>query len=151
MTHTCIALEFESLTVKTRAGRFVEKRRPVPDIRRVALKVFVYSIRYRFFQLECYWRVFVRLDEDCYRELRSHFLTIVTWNSYADAERVEREFWCLPVRVYDPVFGQLLAIAKQGNRAQRKRGFEPVDFGCLTAKVKVTEVFADEEQCSDAA
>jgi hypothetical protein len=56
----------------------------VSDIRRTALKAFGYSIRYSCSQADCRRKVFVRLDRRTYRELKSHMLSVCTWECFRD-------------------------------------------------------------------
>lgn len=118
--------------------------RTVADIRRKALKVFGYSIRFGYSAGEQRMKVFVRLDAERYRELKNHFAAMATWESYRDPLPLEREFRRLPVLAYDPVFDQLVAIARQVNRARRRRGFAPVRLACLPCKVQPTRVFIEQ-------
>lgn len=74
---------------------------------------------------------------------KSHLLTMATWESFRDPQRMEREFGRLPVQVYDPIFDQLVAIAGQVNRARRRRGFAPGTLACLPCKVQPTKVFVE--------
>ncbi len=117
--------------------------RSVADIRRQALKVFGYSIRFGYSVEAKRPKVSVRLTDERYRELKHHLLTMATWESSRDPQRLEREFRRLPVQVYDPVFDQLLAIAHQVNRARRRRGFAPISLACLPCKVQPTKVFVE--------
>ncbi len=116
----------------------------VTDIRRQALKVFGYSIRHGYSAAQNRMKVSVRLDEARYRELKHHLVTMATWESFRDPERLEREFRRLPVQAYDPVFDQLVAIARHVNRVRRRRGFMPVRLACLPCKVQTTKVFNDD-------
>ena len=123
---------------------YADHARSVTDIRRKALKAFGYSIRFGYCVGEKRSKVFVRLDENRYRDLRNHFLTIGVWNSCRKPELLEREFSNLPVQAYRPVFEQLLAIAKQVNRARRRRGFAPINLNCVPCRVWPTKVFVEE-------
>lgn len=116
----------------------------VVDIRRVALKVFGYSIRYAFSRESKRWRVFVRLDEPTYRTLRAHMITMAAWDSHLCPRRMEREFSRLPYQPYSPVYRQLLSIAKGVNRVRKRRGFSPIDHGCVRTKKRLTTVFCSE-------
>lgn len=132
------------MLTKGRHERFyADHGRSVLDIRRTALKVFGYSIRYSYSAAEKRMKVFVRLDDERYRELRSHLLTIATWESYREPERMARELARLPVQVYEPVFGQLLTILRQLNRSRRRRGFRTVPVGSLPCKVQLRKVFVE--------
>jgi hypothetical protein len=123
----------------------------IQDIRRTALKVFGYSIRYGFSQEQRRHKVSVRLDADTYRQVKAHLLTVATWDSFRARDRMEREFERLPYQIYGPIFDQLLAIAKQVNRSRRRRGFEQVDYGCIPTKVRLKSVFVDDDEieCQD--
>lgn len=115
----------------------------VTDIRRQALKAFGYSIRYGLSAGDKRMKVFVRMDDYRYRELKNHLLTMAVWESFRDPERLEQEFQRLPIQVYGPVFEQLLAMLRQVNRARRRRGFLAVSATCLPCKVRPTKVFAE--------
>jgi hypothetical protein len=115
----------------------------VRDIRRQALKVFGYSIRFGVSANGKTRKISVRLDQEKYREIREHFLAICAWDSYRDPQRLEREFTRLPYQPYGPVFLQLHSIWKAVNRSRGKRGFEPLAFSCLRNKLKLGKVFAE--------
>ena len=88
---------------------YADHHSQVRDIRRTALKVFGYSIRYTFSEIEKRHKVFIRLDAQTYRKVEAHMLTIGVWNSYRDKTRLEREFSRLPYQPYAPVYAQLVA------------------------------------------
>ena len=73
-------------------------------------------------------------------------LTVGVWDSYREKERIEREFSRLPYQAYEPVFAQLLAIAKKLNRARRRRGFDAIDFRCIRNKRRLGTVFVEKEE-----
>jgi len=124
----------------------------VQDIRRTALKVFGYSVRYSFSEIEKREKVFIRLDLKTYRKVTAHMLTVAVWDSYRCLEKIEREFNRLPYQPYEPVFAQLVAIAKKVNRARRRRGFEALDLKCIRNKRRLGTVFVEhEEESSEAA
>ncbi|REJ90429.1 MAG: hypothetical protein DWQ34_17470 [Planctomycetota bacterium] len=142
-------LRYDRLAVimltKGRHDQFYQDHgRSVADIRRQALKVLGYSIRLSYSTAEQRTKVFIRLDEDRYRELKNHFITMSAWESFRDPLRLEREFRRLPVLAYDPVFDQLVAIARQVNRTRRRRGFAPIRLRCLPCKVQPTKVFTEQ-------
>lgn len=118
----------------------------VRDIRRQALKVFGYSIRYGVSTTTKNPKILVRLDQQKCREVRAHFMTICTWNSFRDPRRLEREFARLPYQPYGPVFLQLHSIWKAANRSRRRRGFEPLAFACLRNKLSLRKVFVAREE-----
>ena len=115
----------------------------VLDIRRTALKAFGYSIRLGYSEVEKRWRVSVRLDKETYRRVKSHMLTICTWPAYRSKETMEQQFRGLPYQVYGPVREQLYIIAKTVNRIRGRTGLSPVDYQCISNKMRVTKVFAD--------
>lgn len=123
----------------------------VQDIRRTALKVFGYSVRYSFSEIEKRQKVFIRLDPKTYRRLTAHMLTIGVWDSYRDRVALEREFHRLPYQPYEPVFAQLVAIAKQVNKVRRRRGFDPIDLGCIKNKRRLGTVFVESKEAEQAA
>jgi hypothetical protein len=135
------------LVVMATKGRhdtfYADHGRNIQDIRRAALKVFGYSIRYGFSQERKRWKVSVRLDEETYRKLKAHLETVAAWDSYRSKERMEREFFRLPYQPFGPVYVQLLAIAKLVNRTRRRRGFLPIDYGCIRNKKQLGKVFVD--------
>jgi hypothetical protein len=123
----------------------------VRDIRRTALKAFGYSIRYTLSELEKRHKVFIRLDAETNRKVKAHMLTICVWNAYRDSETLEREFRRLPYQAYEPVFAQLLTIARQVNRARRRRGFDAIDLDCITWKRRLGTVFVERQENEEAA
>ena len=123
----------------------------VQDIRRTALKVFGYSIRYTFSENEKRHKVFIRLDAETNRKVKAHMLTIGLWNSYRDKAAWEREFRRLPYQPYEPVFAQLASIARLVNRERRRRGFDPIDLACITYKRRLGTVFVEIDESEEAA
>ena len=130
---------------------YADHRSQVKDIRRTALKVFGYSIRYTFSESEKRQKVFIRLDAETYRQVKAHMLTIGVWNAYRDKTDLEREFRRLPYQPYEAVFAQLISIARRVNRARRQRGFEAIDLACITYKRRLGTVFVDLEGAERAA
>jgi len=116
----------------------------VLDIRRQALKVFGYSIRFAMSAEEKRWKVSVRLDKETYRKVQSHMLTLAVRDSYRSKERLEREFRRLPYQAYKPVYAQLCSIAQQVNRERRRRGFEAISLECIRKERRLRTVFIDE-------
>jgi hypothetical protein len=130
---------------------YADHQSQVQDIRRTALKVFGYSIRYTFSENEKRHKVFIRLDAETYRQVKAHMLTIGLWNSYRDKGALEREFRRLPYQPYEPVFAQLASIARQVNRERRRRGFDAIDLACITYKRRLGTVFVEREETDKAA
>ncbi len=122
---------------------YADHQKDIKDIRRTALKVFGYSIRYTFSELDKAWKVFVRLDAETYRQLKAHMLTVAVWDSYRDKLRLEREFSRLPYEPYGPVFGQLLGILRAANRCRRRRGFRTADATCIRKFRRLGKVFVE--------
>ena len=115
----------------------------VGDIRRTALKLFGYSIRYSYSELERRNKVFVRLDDKTRRMLEAHMLAIATWDAYRDRTAMEKEFHSLRYQPYEPVYAQLVAIAKKVNKVRRRRGFEKIALSCIRTKRRLGPVFAE--------
>jgi hypothetical protein len=137
---------FVIMLSKGRHARFYDDHGGnVADIRRHALKVLGYSIRFAFSEVEKRWKVSVRLDAETYRKLKAHMLTIAVWDSYRDKNRLEREFSRLPYEPYGPVYEQLLSILRQVNRVRRRRGFAPVDPSCIRKYRRLSKVFIEPE------
>ena len=113
----------------------------ISDIRRTALKVYGYSIRFNTNAN----KVSVRLDEQTQSKAKAHLETIAAWDSYRDVAKLEREFMRLPYQPYAPVYRQLITIAKSVNRIRRKRGFDPIDLSCVRTKKRLVKVFMEEE------
>jgi hypothetical protein len=123
----------------------------VQDIRRTALKVFGYTVRHSFSEIEKRQKVFIRLDAKTYRKVMAHMLTIGVWDSYRDKTALEREFNRLPYQPYGPVFAQLCVIAKQVNKVRRRRGFDAIDLSCIKNKRRLGTVFVECEGTERAA
>lgn len=140
------------LTKGKHEGFYEDHHSQVRDIRRTALKVFGYSVRYSFSEIEKRQKVFIRLDPKTYRKVMAHMLTVGVWEAYRCKEKMEQEFNRLPYQPYEPVFAQLLAIAKKVNRARRRRGFDALDFKCIKNKRRIGTVFVENEvESSEAA
>lgn len=116
----------------------------VLDIRRTALKAFGYSIRWGLSERQKRHRVFVRLDKATYRKVKGHMLGLCRCDGHRTKESMEAEFRRIPFQLYGPVREQLYAIAKAVNRARRRAGFSAIDYSCISNKLQVTKVFADE-------
>lgn len=114
----------------------------VLDIRRTALKAFGYSIRWGFSEAERRFRASVRLDKETYREVKGHMLAICVWPSCQPQDAMERQFRRLPYQLYGPVREQLYRIARAVNRRRRRAGLPPIDYDCISSKMRVTKVFA---------
>ena len=122
----------------------------VQDVRRTALQVFGYSIRYGMSERLGRRKVSVRLSPENYRKVKAHFLAVCCWDSYRDTERLEREFNRLPYQSYEPVFKQLRSVLTAVNKQRKKRGFELLGE-CLRTKLRSSKVFVEtsEEVCSE--
>ena len=130
---------------------YADHGKNVLDVRRQALKVFGYSIRYGISAEEKRWKVSVRLDRGTYKELKSHMLTLAVRDTYRSRERMEREFRRLPYQSYEPVYAQLVSIARQVNRERRRRGFDVIDLECIKKKRRLRSVFVEREAREEAA
>lgn len=115
----------------------------VRNIRHESLKVFGYSIRFAFSEAKRDWQVSVRLGKEPYLKVCDHLLTIGVWNSYRNKSRLEREFSRLPYQPYEPVYKQLIGVARTVNRARRRRGFNAVDLLCVRNKKGLAKVFVE--------
>ena len=122
----------------------------VRDIRRTALKVFGYSVRYSFSELEQRMKVSIRLDDRTRRKLEAHMLTVATWDCHREKAALERDFKRLPYQSYEPVFAQLVAIAKKVNKVRRRRGFDAIDLACIKNKRRLGTVFVEREESEEA-
>ena len=130
---------------------YADHHSQVQDIRRTALKIFGYSVRYGFSEIEKRQKVFIRLDVKTYRKVLAHMLTIGVWDSYRDKTALEREFNRLPYQPYEPVFAQLCAIAKHVNKVRRRRGFEGMELACIKNKRRLCTVFVKQDETEQAA
>ena len=115
----------------------------VRDIRRTALQLFGYSIRYSYSELERRYKVFVRLDDKTRRKLEAHMLAVASWDAYRNRTTMEQEFSRLHYQPYEPVYAQLAAIAKKVNKVRRRRGFEKIALNCIRTKRRLGPVFAE--------
>ncbi len=130
---------------------YADHQSQVRDFRRTALQVFGYSIRYTFSEIEKRRKVFIRLDNETYRKVKAHMLTIAVWNSYCDKTRLEREFQRLPYQPYVPVYAQLCSSARRVNRERRRRGFGAIDLSCIRNRRRLGTVFVEREETEHAA
>ena len=124
---------------------YSDHRKSVSDIRRQALKVFGYSIRYGFSQFEKRKRTFVRLDRSTYDKLKNHLLAVACWDSMRSVERIEREFKRVPYQPYGPVIEQLQVIRRVVNRARRRRGYPSLNSGCIPRRLYLSKVYEEPE------
>ncbi|MCA9170404.1 MAG: hypothetical protein KDB23_22155 [Planctomycetales bacterium] len=122
----------------------------VLDVRRTAMKAFGYSIRYSVSAGESRPKVSIRLDQETYRNVKAHMLTIAAWDSYRDKARLEGEFRRLPYQSYSPVYQQLYGICRMVNRARRRRGFEPIELRCVRRERHLQKVFREGPDTSSA-
>ena len=56
---------------------------------------------------------------------------------------MEKEFSRLNYQPYEPVYAQLVAIAKKVNKVRRRRGFEKIELSCIRTKRRLGPVFAE--------
>lgn len=134
---------FVLLATHGRHRFFEEHEKNICDIRRTALRVRGYSIRYTFSATEKRWKVFVRLDKATYRSLRAHLLDLATRPSYRETSRLVQEFLSLPFQGYGPVRGQVFAIIKAANRRRRRAGYGQLPTDLVPRMRPVRSVFAD--------
>jgi hypothetical protein len=142
---------FVLLATHGRHPFFEDHEKNICDIRRTALRVKGYSIRYTFSETEKRWKVFVRLDKETYRSVRAHLLDLATRPSYGDAAQVASEFASLPFQGYGPVRGQVLAIIKAANRRRRRAGYSQLATDLVPRMRPVRRVFAEPEPSHEAA
>ena len=93
----------------------------IRDVRKKAMEVFGYSVRYPFCRREQRQRVMIRLSSNERGKLKCRLLRLATSASHRAKERMEREFKQLPYQIYAPVFGQLRVVVREVNRARRTR------------------------------
>ncbi|MCB0325192.1 MAG: hypothetical protein KDD69_16530, partial [Bdellovibrionales bacterium] len=67
---------FVLIATHGRHGFFADHEKNLCDIRRTALKVRGYSVRYTMSEVDKRWKVFVRLDKETYRSVRAHLIGI---------------------------------------------------------------------------
>ena len=111
------------------------------DIRRNALKVGGYSIRYTWSTVDRRWRVFVRLDREAYANLRANMLQQALQPQFAARDKFEALFTDLQWQPYGPVREQLGSIVKASNRRRRYAGLPQARFACLPRMRRVTTVY----------
>ena len=132
---------------------FVDHQNRVQDIRRNALQIGGYSIRYTWSSVDKRWRVFVRLNRDTYYNLRASMLERSARPKFAAHEDFEELFRQLPWQPYAPVRQQLAAIMKAANRRRRYTGLQQARLSCLPRMRRVTVVFepipATQDQVAD--
>ncbi len=122
---------------------FADHQRNIQDVRRVALHVGGYAIRYTYSQAEKRWKVFVRLDRETYRNVKAQMLELARQARCRPAEVLEREFANLPWQPYEPVRKQLLAILHTVNRRRSQAGLEKVSPSCVRKMRRIGAVFAE--------
>lgn len=130
---------------------FEDHEKNICDIRRTALKVRGYAVRYTFSELEKRWKVFVRLDKETYRSVRAHLLELATRPSYRETDKLVHEFLTLPFQGYSPVRSQALAILKAVNRRRRQAGYAQLPTDIVPRMRPVRQVFAELERTHEAA
>ena len=116
------------------------------DVRRQALHVGGYAVRYTYSVREQRWKVFVRLDRETYRNLRAQMLDMALRASYRAPDALEREFRRLHWQPYEPVRRQLAAIVKAVNRKRRHAGCRPISLSSVPTMRRISSVFV--EPCS---
>lgn len=122
---------------------FTDHATTIRDIRRQALHVGGYAIRYTYSEREKRWKVFVRLDRETYGNLRAHMLVQAIRTSHRSPEALEREFRQLRWQPYEPVRRQLAAILKAVNRRRRYAGYPPVSPSAIPTMRRISSVFVD--------
>lgn len=122
---------------------FTDHEKNIRDIRRTALKLRGYSVRYTFSEKDKRWKVFVRLDKETYRSVRAYLLQLATRPSYRDTDRLIAEFQRLPFQGYGPIRAQMAAIIKAVNRCRRRAGYGQLPTDIVPKMRPVREVFEE--------
>lgn len=132
---------------------FCDHAKNMCDIRRTALKVRGYSVRYTFSEVDNRWKVFVRLDKETYRSIRAYLLDLAVRPSYEDTTKLVVEIQGLPFQGYGPIRGQMAAIIKAVNRCRRRAGYGQLPTDIVPRMRPVRRVFFDgpDEATSEAA
>jgi len=135
----------EEVGGEVRPGRlFVDHSKTIRDVRRTALKFRGYSVRYTYSETHKRWKVFVRLDREAYRAIRTSMTSAATRARYRQPAVLEHEFAKLALEPYGPVRKQLLAILKEVNRLRRRAGLSQINSRCIRRmRSRPVKVFFD--------
>ncbi len=130
---------------------FTDHAATIRDIRRQALQVGGYAVRYTYSEREKRWKVFLRLDRETYGNLRAHLLVLAIRTSHRSPEALEQEFRQLRWQPYEPVRRQLAAILKAVNRRRRYAGYPPVSPSAIPTMRRISSVFVEPRSMSSEA
>ncbi len=122
---------------------FTDHATTIRDIRRQALHIGGYAVRYTYSECEKHWKVFVRLDRETYGHLRAHMLVLAIRTSHRSPETLEQEFRQLHWQPYEPVRRQLATIVKAVNRRRRYAGYPPISPSAIPTMRRISSVFVD--------
>ena len=122
---------------------FTDHATTIRDIRRQALHIGGYDVRYTYSEREKRWKVFVRLDRETYGNLRADMLALAIRTSHRSPDTLEQEFRQLRWQPYEPVRQQLAAVLKAVNRRRRYAGYAPVSPSAIPTMRRITTVFSD--------
>lgn len=111
---------------------FEEERENIFDVRRSPVRVGGYAVSFR------HGRSHVRLETECYRELKAYFLELST---HRTAVAIADELRSLPFEPYAPIRRQLFIILRAVNRARRAAGFQPVPWTALRLRRRIVRPF----------
>lgn len=126
-----------------KSGFFNDHEQSFRDIRRNAMYVGGYAIRYTWSATDKRWRVFVRLDRERYRSLKARMLELALRQQYRAASALETTFSGLPWQPYEPVRLQLRSIIRAVNRRRRYAGYSKIRVSCIPKMRTIGPVFVE--------
>ncbi len=118
----------------------------IKDCRRVPIKLEGYSISYRRSGITetgattPKWHAHVRIDNETYKQLKSHFEFLAVHRS---PENLEYEFSKVSFARYAPVRRQLLNILRAVNDRRKQHNFELLPYSVLNLRRSPVKVYAD--------
>lgn len=114
--------------------RFFQEEANIRDIRKTSLKFSGYSISFRrdgrpsAMTNGIRYRVHVRIESECFRELLAEFQHLAL---RLTDNQLSARLYDLPFQGYAPVRRQLCALLRQVNRWRRKSGRTQLPKACL--------------------
>jgi hypothetical protein len=118
------------------------------DCRRTPIRFNGYSISYRRSGgtpaggPTAKWHAHVRIDDDTYRMLKSHFVDLAT---HRTADTLAIELGRIPFARYAPVRRQLLNILRAVNERRKQQSFEPIPHNALKLRRTPVPVYVRPE------
>ena len=130
---------------------FTENAERIENIRRTAMYFQGYSIRYPVSKATGKRKLFIRLDKDCYLNLKSRMCREGIMARYRDREAMEARFAALPYQPYEEVYKQMSIVLEEVNKRRKYLGYERLRKSCVPNRIKTPKVLTRGREIAQAA